>query len=535
MRSTMAHQFSQVPSVAIQRSKFRRDHGLKTTMDSGILYPVYWDEVLPGDTHTVRMNAFGRMASAIHPIMDNIFLDTFFFFVPNRLLWDNWEKFCGYQENPGDSTDYLVPIMQSPAGGYAEGSIHDYFGLPTKVAGLEHISLYHRAYNQCWNDWFRDENIQDSVTEHTGDSQDPDTDYVLLRRGKRHDYFTSCLPWPQKDNGNPVLLPLGSQAPVQGIGMAEGAAFAVDGNTRYDTANPTGRTYAYSRDGGTQQFFIEASGTGQGDAAVYADLSQATAATINDLRQAFQVQRMYEKDARGGTRYVEILKTHFQVVSPDFRLQRPEYLGGGSTMVNIHPVTQTSASSSDIATADTPQGNLAAFGTLGVKGHGFTKSFVEHGVIIGMAAIRADLTYQQGLCRSMTRRTRFDYFWPSLANLGEMAVLNKEIYAQGSADPTADEAVFGYQEHWADYRYKQSRITGLFRSNATQSLDPWHLSQEFGNLPVLTSQAFIEDNPPIDRVIAVTDQPQFILDAFFNVVSARPMPVNSVPGLIDHF
>ena len=529
MRSTMAHQFSTVPSVSIQRSKFKRDHGLKTTMDAGLLYPIYIDEVLPGDTHTVRMNAFGRMATPLHPVMDNIFLDTFFFFIPNRLTWENWEKFCGYQENPGDSTDYLVPIMEAPTGGYAENSIHDYFGIPTKVEGLQHISLYHRSYNLTWNEWFRDENIQDSVVVHTGDAQDPDTDYVLLRRGKRHDYFTSCLPWPQKDNGNPVLLPLGSQAPVASTGAFDGTGTA--GN--YAQIENPADNQKYALDSSGAVAYMQGLAAADQSNYMYADLSNATAATINDLRQAFQVQRMFEKDARGGTRYVEVLKTHFQVVSPDFRLQRPEYLGGGSSMVNIHPVTQTSASEFESGpVATTPQGNLAAFATVSVNGHGFTKSFVEHGVILGLASIRADLTYQQGLCRSMSRRTRFDYFWPSLANLGEMAVLNKEIYADGTA---ADEAVFGYQEHWAEYRYKSSRITGQFRSNATQSLDPWHLSLDFANLPVLTSDEFIADDPPIDRVIAVTNQPQFIFDAFFSVVSARPMPVNSVPGMIDHF
>ena len=517
MRSVMSHQFSQVPSTSIQRSRFQRNNGLKTTLDSGFLVPIYIDEVLPGDTHTVRMSSFGRMATPIHPIMDNLFMDTFFFFVPNRLLWDNWEKFCGYQENPGDSTDYLVPTMTAPAGGYAEQSLSDYFGIPTKVDGLTHISLYHRAYNLIWNEWFRDENIQDQVPNNKGDTADDPADYVLLRRGKRHDYFTSCLPWPQKDNGNPVLLPIGASAPVTVDGTAGGAAMNIGlkysdqwGSMQSSAANVQNSANASDP---TYQ--------------MYADLSNATASTINDLRQAFQVQRMYEKDARGGTRYVEVLKNHFQVVSPDFRLQRPEYLGGGSAMINVNPVPQTTPTDTL-----TPQGNLAAYGTVSSTGDGFTKSFVEHGVIIGLCSIRADLTYQSGLCRSMSRSTRFDYFWPSLANLGEMAVLNKEIYAQGTAD---DENVFGYQEHWADYRYKPSRITGQFRSNATAPLDPWHLSQDFQTLPVLTSSAFIEDTPPVKRVIAVPTEPEFILDAFFNVTSARPMPVNSVPGLIDHF
>lgn len=529
MRSTMAHQFSQVPSTTIQRSSFKRSHGYKTTLDAGYLVPVFVDEVLPGDTHTVRLNAFGRMATPIHPIMDNLFIDSFFFFVPNRLIWENWEKFCGFQENPGDSTDYLVPTMTSPAGGYGEQSISDYFGIPTKVEGLTHISLYHRAYNLIFNEWFRDENIQDSVPENKGDTADSPDDYVLLRRGKRHDYFTSCLPWPQKDNGNPVLLPLGQAAPV----VTTNEITTYNDGSLADSAE-------YSTDPGSGPGFVRMRNNANygdlrfgGTTGLETDLTNATAATINDLRQAFQVQRMYEKDARGGTRYVEVLKTHFQVVSPDFRLQRPEYLGGGSSPVNIHPVAQTTPS--EVVPGATPQGNLAAFGTVSVSRHGFTKSFVEHGVLIGLVSIRADLNYQQGLCRSFSRSTRFDYFWPSLANLGEMAVLNKEIFAQGSADPAADDAVFGYQEHWADYRYKPSRVTGQFRSNAATPLDPWHLCLDFDNLPVLTSPEFIEDAPPIDRVVAVPTEPDFILDAYFQQVSARPMPVNSVPGLIDHF
>lgn len=525
MRSVMSHQFSQVPSVAIQRSSFKRNHGLKTTFDGGELIPVYWDEVLPGDTHTVRMNGFGRLSTPIHPVMDNMFLDTFFFFVPNRLIWDNWQKFCGEQENPGDSTDYLVPIMTAPATtGYAEASLSDYLGLPTKVPGYEHISLYHRAYNRIWNDWFRDENLQNKVPENTGDTQDSDADYTILRRGKRHDYFTSCLPWPQKDNGNPVLLPLGQTAPVIENVNSTTPLIVKDANARNIISDGVDFTTGAS---GEMRVDLVAAMVNPNNTMV-TDLSQATASTINDLRLAFQTQRMYEKDARGGTRYVELLKNHFQVVSPDFRLQRTEYLGGGSSPVNIHPVTQTSE------TATQPQGSMAAFGTVGVSGHGFTKSFVEHGIIIGLASVRADLTYQQGLDRHFSRSTRFDYFWPSLANLGEMAVLNQEIYTQGEGFKTIDEAVFGYQEHWAEYRYKPSRITGLFRSNATQSLDPWHLSLDFATLPAL-NDTFIQDTPPIDRVVAVTNQPEFIFDAYFNLTSARPMPINSVPGMIDHF
>lgn len=519
VRSVMTHNFATAPTVAMQRSSFRRDCGYKTTFDAGFLIPIYYDECLPGDTHTVRMNGFGRMATPIHPVMDNMFLSTFFFFVPNRLLWDNWEKFNGAQDNPGDSTDYQVPYMTAPlVTGYDELSIADYLGLPTKVPGYVHNALYHRAYNKIFADWFRDENLQNSPVLNTDDGPDDPSDYPLLRRGKRHDYFTSCLPWPQKDNGNEVLLPLGNRAPLS-TDTTEGGNLYIYSTVAEDRARMGADTTTVT---------LGPSGGGSASQDLYADLSQATASTINDLRQAFQVQRMFEKDARGGTRYVEVIKNHFQVVSPDFRLQRPEYLGGGRTPVNIHPVTQTSESGTQ------PQGSMAAFGTVGVSGHGFTKSFTEHGVILGLASVNADLTYQQGLDRHFSRQTRFDYFWPALANLGEQAVLNQEIFTQGSNNGAQDAAVFGYQERWAEYRYKPSRITGLFRSNAASSLDPWHLSQDFAALPVLNAQ-FIEDNPPMDRVLYAPEEPDFILDVFFNVRSARPMPVNSVPGLIDHF
>lgn len=527
MKSVMRYDFSSVPSVGMQRSSFQRDHGLKTTFDSGLLIPVYWDEALPGDTHNVRMNAFARMATPIHPVMDNLFLDSFFFAVPIRQIWDNWEKFNGSQDNPSDSTDYLIPQLTSPAGGWEEQSLSDYLGFPTKVQELNTTALYHRAYARIWNQWFRDENLQDSVYEPHTDGPDNAANYDVLRRGKRHDYFTSCLPWPQKDNGNTVLLPLGTSAPVVRDQNASSPQAMIRNSSQTPAANTTtGQTDASGLWQNTtgNAIFLDPNGS------MVTDLTQATAATINDLRQAFQVQRMFEKDARGGTRYVEIIKNHFNVVSPDFRLQRPEYLGGGSTPVNVHPVTQTSSS-----VENQPQGSLAAFATVSASGHGFTKSFTEHCIILGVVSVRADLTYQQGLDRHFSRRTRFDYYWPSLANLGEQAVLNREIYLPaGSYNPTEAEAVFGYQERWAEYRYKPSRITGLFRSNATNTLDPWHLSLNFANQPVLNA-SFIEDKPPVDRVIAVQGQPQFIFDAYFKVRSARPMPVNSVPGLIDHF
>lgn len=526
MKSVMRYDFSSVPTVDIQRSSFERNHGLKTTFDSGQLIPIYWDEALPGDTHSVRMSAFARMATPIHPVMDNMFLDTFFFAVPIRQIWDQWEKFNGSQDNPGDSTDFVIPQLTLPSEGFEEGTLGDYFGMPIGVRDLPVTALYHRCYARIWNQWFRDENLQDSVYEPHGDGPDDVTQYPVLRRGKRHDYFTSCLPWPQKDNGNTVLLPLGTSAPV--VRSQTGNDQALIRNTSGTPASSiqTGQTDAtglWQNTGGTG-IFLDPNGS------MLTDLSNATAATINDLRQAFQVQRLFEKDARGGTRYVEIIKNHFNVTSPDFRLQRPEYLGGGSSPVNIHPVTQTSSS-----VENQPQGSLAAFGTVSANGHGFTKSFTEHCIVIGLASVRADLTYQEGLDRQFSRRTRFDFFWPTLANLGEQSVLNREIFVTpGTYNQTEAEAVFGYQERWAEYRYKNSRVTGKFRSRATNTLDPWHLSINFASQPSLNA-SFIEDKPPVDRVIAVTNQPQFIFDAYFKVRSARPMPVNSVPGLIDHF
>ena len=538
-KSVMAHQFSQVPRTNIPRSSFNRSHGYKTTFDSGYLIPFYVDEALPGDTFSANATIFARMNTLIVPVMDNLYLDTFYFAVPNRLIWDNWQKFNGEQKNPGDTTDYLVPTMTAPTGGFEIGSIHDYMAIPTGVANLEVCSFWHRAYNLIYNEWFRDENLQDSVPVPTDDGPDDPTNFTLLRRGKRHDYFTSALPWPQKGPG--VELPIGDMAPISGT---QNAVLTITGNgtPTFNVGGLTGIKLRVDRDENTARWSGNASSNSdaswnnpnlKGTASVggissglYADLSEATAVSINSMRQAFQIQKMYERDARGGTRYTEILRSHFGVISPDARLQRPEYLGGSSARIHINPVMQTSASE----TGKTPQGNLAATGV--VSSHSrFTKSFVEHCVIIGLLNVRADLTYQQGLDRKFSRKTRFDFYWPALAHLGEQAILNKEIYAQGTA---VDEQVFGYQERYAEYRYFPSKITGKFRSTDPQSMDVWHLSQKFTNLPTLSSQ-FIQDNPPINRVVAVTTEPQFIMDSYIQLKCARPMPVYGVPGLVDHF
>lgn len=517
------HTFAQIPAVHMARSQFDRSFAIKDTFDFDYLVPIFIDEIIPGDTANVSLNTFARLATQKVPIMDNMYIDYFFFFVPNRLIWDNWERFNGAQDDPGDNTDYLIPTITLSTGtGAAVGSIYDKFGIPTGVDNLEINALPLRAYNLIFNTWFRDQNLQNSLVISKDDGPDADTEYTLLKRGKRHDYFTSALPWAQK--GSPVSMPLGTTAPVisDGINVPEVRVPGVYNSTDLLAQGGVNAIISSSTNTGSNAGIIWGNVTG-----LLADLSTATAATINQLREAWQVQSILELDARGGTRYVEILQAHFNVVSPDFRLQRPEFLGGGQSTINSHPVAQTAPTAGSNA-----QAQLAAFATSSTTGHvGFTKSFVEHGYVVGLACARADLTYQQGLNRLWSRQTRFDFFWPKLQEIGEQAILNKEIYAQGTS---ADDAVFGYQERYAEYRYKPSEIHGEFRSTYATPLDMWHMAEEFGSLPALNS-TFIVQSTPIDRAISISSEPHLLFDAWFSYKHARPMMTYSVPSTIGRF
>jgi len=521
--------FNLAPQVSMQRSTFDLSFPYKTTFDGGKLIPLPPIEVLPGDSFRVRMNALVRLATPLYPTMDNLHLSSFWFFTPNRLVWENWQKFCGEQTDPGDSTDYVIPQVEITAPPFSIGSWWDHVGLPTGATNFSFSALPGRGYNLIWNEWFRDENLQSSLTVATGDGPDSAGSVLVQNRGKRKNYITSSLPWPQKGPG--IDIPLGLQAPIQGIGKTTSSTWTQADTDAIETG---GATVSYPN-------HIAGNNPGiifRGDSAVttegpsiYADLSQATGATINDWREAFQMQKLAERDARGGTRYTEILKSHFQVTSPDSRLQRPELLGTGQTPIQMNTVPQTSGTPTETGYTDTPQGNLAAYGQGIINQHGFTKSFVEHGYILGMISVRADLTFQQKIDRHWSRQTKYDMYWPALQALGEQPVLNKEVWADGGAN---DENIWGYQERWAEYRSSMGHITGAFRSTAPAPLDAWHYALDYDTRPALNA-AFIEDEPPIERTVAVQDEPEFLMDAWVDIKAARPMPVYSVPGYIDHF
>lgn len=570
------HRFSDAPAMYMKRTKFDRSHVYKTTFNSGKLIPVFVDEVLPGDTTRMSVNYFARLATPIKPIMDNIYLDWFFFFVPNRLVWEHWQNFCFEQEDPDDSTDYVIPTVS--ATGNSEnsyiGSLWDYFGLPVNTSGnLSGISaLPFRGVYLIWNEWFRDENLQKSVKIQKGDTNEvlnsaraaEQPSWVFTSgtsivpglacppRGKRHDYFTSALPWTQKGPGVSIGLAgtasivdptpdsgylLHSNANQLAAVSAYGGSASSSGGKRVAVGNGEVKFSRYASDYSSIAGF-----SGNSDSAVtvsaqpghaylgddsYVDLDTSSIFTINSLRTAFQMQKFYERLARGGSRYTEVLRSFFGVVSPDARLQRPEFLGSFTKMVNVNPIAQTSATDTT-----SPQGNLSAYGVTAAKFHGFTKSFVEHGYILGFVCARADLTYQQGINKMWLRSTVYDFYWPTFAHLGEQAIELREIYAQGSE---ADTTVFGYQERYAEYRYKPSQITGKFRSSVVGgTLDMWHLSQYFKNAPTLNEE-FIVENPPIERIIAVPSEPEFLLDIGFRYTTVRPMPMFGTPGLVDHF
>lgn len=549
-RNVESHFAMNPTSIDMSRSTFDRSHSLKTSFNAGDLIPFYVDEVLPGDTFSVRTSKVIRMPSLITPIMDNIYLDTYFFFVPNRLVWEHWRELNGENTQSAwiPQTQYQVPQITSPAStGWSVGTIADYMGIPTGVSNLSVNALPFRAYSLICNEWFRDENLTDPLVTPLDDATVAGVNtgnYITdcakgglpFKVSKYHDYFTSCLPSPQK--GPDVTIPVVSAEPYPVRALSDEVGSPYEYMRFYtDAANPgtwsaTSRMGTLGASSGTT-VGLSMNSVDQNAGYMPSNLwaipsDSGTVATINQLRMAFQIQKMYEKDARGGTRYIEILKAHFGVTSPDARLQRPEYLGGNRVPINVNQIVQQSQT-----TEQSPQGNPVGLSLTSDTHHDFKKSFVEHGFVIGVMAARYDHTYQQGLERFWSRKDRFDYYWPVFANIGEQAVKNQEIYAQGSS---ADEEVFGYQEAWADYRYKPNHVTGEMRSQYAQSLDVWHLADDYAQLPALSDAWIREDKSNIDRVIAVSSavSHQFFADIYIENRSTRPMPMYSIPGLIDH-
>lgn len=531
MRSVMEHTFSRVPTIDIPRSSFDRSHGHKTTFDADFLVPILVDDIIPGDTFTVNANIFARLTSpTVLPVMDNMFLDTFFFFVPYRILWDNWEKFLGSKDNPTDSIDFTIPTLAGNTD-IATGDLGDYLGLPIGYTPSEMSTvsaLPVRAYRMIWNEWFRDQNLQSSLTVPTDNGPDILSETGVhnapLKRGKRHDYFTSCLPFPQK--GTAVDIPVTGTIPIRGTAVNTHVEDASGTDYGALVINSTKDVEASVAPSGVQPLRFSDAATEVGLEAV---VTAGGLGTINDLRLAFQTQRLLERDARSGTRYVETLKAHWGVQVPDYRLQRPEYLGGGSTPIQISPVAQTTYQGTQ--TVEDGKGALAGIGTVGAS-HGFTTSFVEHGVLIGLMNVRSDITYSQGIERTWEKQTRYDFYYPVLSQIGEQAVLNREIFFNNTA---ADDEVFGYQERYAEYRYKPSRLSGKMRPAAPASLSAFNLSEQFTSRPTL-GNSFITSNTggPLDDVISVPSEPQFVADIYFEMNCARPMPLYGVPGNMDH-